>query len=122
MDLSHPAGGSVNNGINGDNFSLSYSWVDDVIDFIILEGCRTLLAKVDIHDAYCLEPVHALPFGLRSAPFIFNQFAEGWHWTLQHNHGVHFLLHYLDNFQLLVPPTPVSVTRTSALSNQSPPA
>ena len=35
---------------------------------------------------------------LRSAPFIFNQFAEGWHWILQHNHGVRFLLHYLDDF------------------------
>ena len=32
-----------------------------------------------------------LPFGLISAPFLFNQF-------LQHNHGVRHLLHYLDDF------------------------
>ena len=40
----------------------------------------------------------ALPLCQRSALFIFNQFAEGWHWILQHNHGIRFLLHYLDDF------------------------
>lgn len=117
VDLSHPAGYSVNDGINGDDFTLSYARVEDAIDFIMQEGRGTLLAKIDIRDAYRLVPVHpedrpllgmawkshffvdlALPFGLRSAPFIFNQFAEGWHWILQHNHGVRFLLHYLDDF------------------------
>ncbi len=90
---------------------------DDAIDFIMQEGRGTMLAKDDVRDAYRLVPIHpldrhllgmswnnklyvdlALPFGLRSAPFIFNQFAEGWHWTLQHNHGVRLLLHYLDDF------------------------
>ena len=110
MDLSHPAGGSVNNGIDGDDFSLSYTRVDDAIDLIMLEG-RGFLVKVDIRDAYRLVPVHAedrylleaqfyvdlaFPFGLcfpPHPPFIFNQFAEGWHWTLQHNHGIRFPLH-----------------------------
>ena len=117
VDLSHPAGNSVNDGIKGDDFTLSYARVDDAIDFIMQEGRGTLLAKIDIRDAYRLIPVHpddrpllgmawrsqffvdlALPSGLRSAPFIFNQFAEGWHWILQHNHGIRFLLHYLDDF------------------------
>ena len=110
VDLSHPAGGSVNNGIDGDDFSLSYTRVDDAIDLIMLEG-RGFLVKVDIRDAYRLVPVHAedrylleaqfyvdlaFPFGLcfpPHPPFIFNQFAEGWHWTLQHNHGIRFPLH-----------------------------
>lgn len=117
VDLSHPQGGSVNDGIDGDDFSLTYSRVDDAIDFIMQEGRGTLLAKVDIRDAYRLIPVHphdryllgmswdnqlyvdlALPFGLRSAPFIFNQFAEAWHWILHHNHGIRYLLHYLDDY------------------------
>lgn len=46
----------------------------------------------------------ALPFGLRSAPFIFNQFAEGWHGILQNNYTVRFLLHYLDNFLMASAP------------------
>ena len=85
-------------------FTLSYAQVDDAIDFIMHEGHGTLLAKIDIHDAYRLVPVHpedrpllgmawrshffvdlAFPLGLHSTPFIFNQFAEGWHWILQHN-------------------------------------
>lgn len=117
VDLSHPDGGSVNDGIDGDEFSLTYARVDDAIDFIMKEGPGTLLAKIDIRDAYRLVPIHienrrllgmewkghfyidlALPFGLRSAPFIFNQFAEGWHWILTHNYSVRFLLHYLDDF------------------------
>ena len=39
-----------------------------------------------------------LPFGLRSAPFLFNQLATAIHWSLQHNHCVCYLLHYLDDF------------------------
>ena len=117
VDLSHPSGGSVNDGISADDFSLSYSRVDEAIDFIMHEGRGTLLAKIDIRDAYRLLPMHphdryllgmawknqlyvdlAHAFGLRSAPCTFNRFAEGWHWILQHNHGVRLLLHYLDDF------------------------
>ena len=117
VDLSFPAGHSINDGINKEDFTLSYARVDDAVDFIIGEGRGTLLAKIDIRDAYRLIPIHpedrpllgmswnnnfyvdlALPFGLRSAPFIFNQFAEGWHWILQHNHDIRFLIHYLDDF------------------------
>ena len=39
-----------------------------------------------------------LTFGLRSAPFLFNQLADVIHWSLQPNHGVHHVLHYLDYF------------------------
>ena len=117
VDLSLPPGGSVNDGIDGNDFPLSYSRVDDAIDFIMQEGRGTLLAKVDIRDAYRLIPIHphdrhllgmswdnqlyvdlALPFGLRSAPFIFNQFAEAWLWILHHRHGIRYLLHYLDDY------------------------
>ena len=39
-----------------------------------------------------------LPFGLRSAPFLFNQLADAIHWILQNNYEVYYLLHYLDDF------------------------
>ena len=95
MDLSFPARHSVNDGIKREDFTLSYAHVVDAVNFIISEGCGTLLTKIDIRGAYRLIPIHpedrpllgiswndniyvdlALPFGLRSAPFIFNQFAS----------------------------------------------
>ena len=38
-----------------------------------------------------------LPFGLRSAPYLFNQLSIAIHWILQHSYGIHHLLHYLDD-------------------------
>ena len=46
----------------------------------------------------------ALPFGLRSAPFIFSSVADLLEWILRHNYGLNFLLHYLDDFNTLGPP------------------
>ena len=46
----------------------------------------------------------ALPFGLRSAPFIFSSVADLLEWILGHNYGLNFLLHYLDDFYTLGPP------------------
>ena len=78
-----------------------------------------LLAKIDIESAYCLVPVHPLdrplqavvwggavyvdpmlPFGLRSAPKIFN---AGLEWYLRHL-GVRYVFHYLDDFLVVGPP------------------
>ena len=58
VDLSFPQEASVNDGIDGTDFPLSYSRVDDAIDFIMREGHGTLLAKVNIRDAYRLIPIH----------------------------------------------------------------
>ena len=44
-----------------------------------------------------------LPFGLRSAPKLFNVLADLLSWILQ-NKGVSLLLHYLDDFLTLGPP------------------
>ena len=44
-----------------------------------------------------------LPFGLRSAPSILDNFASALHWILKHNYGA-TVLHYLDDFLLLGPP------------------
>ena len=86
VDLSHPAGYSINDGIPKDLCSLTYITVDTAIKHIITLGPGTLLAKLDIKSAFCLLLVHpgdrhllamrwnkqlyidtCLPFGLRSA-------------------------------------------------------
>ena len=53
---------------------------------------RSLLLSTSVLNDTCL------PFGLRSAPFIFNQLSVAIHWILQHKHPLSYLLHYLDDF------------------------
>ena len=72
------------------------------------------MAKVDLKNAFQLCPVHredwhllgictsfsfkCLPFGLRSAPYLFNMVAEAMEWILKHHFGIHHCFHYLDDF------------------------
>ena len=122
IDLSHPADHSVNDGIPKSLCSLSYITIDTAISNILELGQGTLLAKIDIKHAFRLLPVHpidchllamcwrnqifvdtCLPFGLRSAPKLFNILADLLSWILE-QHGVTRLLHYLDDFLLMGPP------------------
>ena len=43
----------------------------------------------------------ALPFGLRSAPYIFYSVADLGEWVLKQQYDGGFLLHYLDDFHTL---------------------
>ena len=52
VDLSFPKSHSVNDGIPKSLCSLSYNSVDDAIDHIIASGPHTLLAKIDIKNAF----------------------------------------------------------------------
>ena len=100
-DLSFPPGLSVNDGVDALLCSLSYTMVDHVAEVVVSLGVGALLAKVDIESAYRLIPVRPkdrplqamlwgdqmyvdpmLPFGLRSAPKIFNAVADALHWYL----------------------------------------
>ena len=84
----------------------------DIVKIIWGLGCGTLMAKVDVKTAYCMVPVHpddcyllgmqwegkpyidtALPFGLRSAPKIFNAFADAIVIMHQHCHVAASKLH-----------------------------
>ena len=122
IDLSHPQGYSVNDYIPKTLCSLSYITVNDAIDSIVELGPHTLLAKVDIKSAFRLLPVHpadrnllamewcnniyidgCLPFGLRSAPKLFNILADLLSWIAQQQ-GISQTLHYLDDFLLVGPP------------------
>ena len=124
LDLSSPQGASVNDGIPKDPFSMRYISVDDAIRSLVDIGPGALMAKLDVQAAYRNIPINVsdrhllgiywrdsfyvdlvLPFGLRSAPFIFDSVASAVHWILSHNYHVHPLFHYLDDFLTLGPPS-----------------
>ena len=121
-DLSHPPGHSVNDGIDSSLCSLSYVTVDTVAKTLGALGPGSLMAKVDIESAYRLIPVHPddrpllavewqgkvfcdglLPFGLRSAPKLFNAVADALEWCIRQE-GVEYLHHYLDDFIIIGSP------------------
>ena len=75
------------------------------------------MAKTDLRSAFRLIPIHPdnwhllgiywktqyfvdlyLPFGLRSAPYIFNQLSDALEWVLHHNYGLSNILHILNDF------------------------
>ena len=85
-------------------------------------GHHSLILKRDIKDAFRNIPIAphvqwllgftwdgkfyketCLPFGLATAPFIFNLFAEAFHWMLQSWLNWDLLQHYLDDFIAIIP-------------------
>ena len=116
MDLSSPEGVSVNDGIDSGLCSLKYATVDQAAELMLRLGRVALMAKADIEQAYRRIPVHpddrgllgmrfegatymdtVLPFGLRSAPKVFNAVANALVWVCRRQ-GVSNILHYLDDF------------------------
>ena len=98
--------------------SLLYLTVDEVADLVAKLGQSALLAKVDIESAYRPISVHPhdcpllavrwenqvfidpmLPFGLHSAPNIFNAVADALAW-----HLIPLIRHYIDDFTIIAPP------------------
>ena len=93
--------------------------VDDAARAVAKAGRGAFLSKADIKQAYRMVPVHpadrlllgmvweeslfvdsALPFGLRSAPKIFNALADALEWLIRQE-GVESVLHYLDDFLIV---------------------
>ena len=116
VDLSSPEDASVNDGIEKEICSLSYTSVDAVADKVLALGRGAMLAKMDIKQAYRMVPIHpqdrhllgmrwegkvyvdkTLPFGLRSAPIIFSALADALAWMMLRK-GVSFVDHYIDDF------------------------
>ena len=96
---------------------MKYCSIDDACTIINKLGPGALLSKIDLKDAFRLIPVQSsdwnllgicwrqkfyidtcLPFGLRSAPYLFNRLSTALHWILENIYGIEHLLHYLDDF------------------------
>ena len=120
--LSYPEGDSINDFIPKDAYTLQYVRVDDAIGILLSLGPGAYMAKTDLKSAFRLIPIHPddwhllgiywqsqfyvdlyLPFGLRSAPFLFNQFSDALEWILKHNYGLERVLHILDDFFIAEP-------------------
>ena len=123
--LSHPKSSStsVNANISKENYSSEYVKIDDAIKLIIQLGKGSYMAKTDICSAFRNVPVHpndwellgmhwkglyffdqVLPFGLRSAPYIFNQLSDALEWIAKTNYDLKHILHILDDFFVIEPP------------------
>ena len=95
--------------------------MDTAIDHITKLGSGALLAKMDIKSTFHLLPVHSadhhllamewnwgiyidtcLPFGLRSAPKLFNILTNLFSWLLDQQ-GASPTIHYLDDFLMMGP-------------------
>ena len=135
MDLSSPGGASVNDGIDPDRFTLHYITLDQVIRLVSKLGPGALMAKFDVEAAYRNVPVHpshrvgtkwrdqfyvdlVFPFGLRSAPFIFNSITDMVEWILVNSYQIPDLLHYLDDFITADPPQSLQCAHNLATAMQ----
>jgi len=92
-DLSSPEGTSVNDGISRTDFSLEYTTIDRLCP--VREADWHLLG---IHWEGQFYHDRVLPFGLRSAPYIFNCLAESVEWILRDSGRIRDIIHYLDDF------------------------
>ena len=100
-NLSWPRGSSVNDGIPDSEASILYEAFSCAVRDLIQAGPGSLFIKLDLEQAFRQIPVRvedwhllgfqwgkafyheiALSFGLRSAPYIFNLFAEALHWII----------------------------------------
>ena len=115
--LLYPEGASINDFIPKDPYSLQYVRVDCVISILKSLGPGSFMAKTDLKSPFRLIAIHPddwhllgmywkaqyfvylyLPFGLRSAPYIFNQLSDALQWVLHHNYGLSNILPILDDF------------------------
>ena len=99
VDLSSPKGASVNDGIEPEVCSARYTSVDAACKRVVAKGRGATLTKFDVEGAFRTVPVHpddrwllgmkwegkvyvdkVLPFGLRSAPKLYNAVPDALLW------------------------------------------
>ena len=99
--LSYPEEDSINDHIPKEPYSLQYVRVDNAITILRPLGPGSFMSKTDLKSTFLLMPIHPadwnllgiywqsqyyidlyLPFGLRSAPFLFNQISDALEWSL----------------------------------------
>lgn len=124
-DLSFPSGKSVNDHINQDWGTVRHPSLEQVLGIVASMGEGCVMLKRDFEDAYRHVPVSPidspllgfswrdkfyserfLPFGLRMSGYLFNLFAELFHWILElrlQPFGAQ-VVHYVDDFLIILPP------------------
>ena len=114
---------SVNAHISPSDYSLHYITVDNAISIIQNLGQGCFMSKLDIKSAFRNIPVHpldwellgmkwqgmyyfdtVLPFGLRSAPYLFDQFSCMLEWVIKTKLGIPYVIHILDDFFFVTKP------------------
>ena len=114
--MSTPEKANVNFGIKKKLCSQSYTSVDGIAERIVTLEKGSLLAKIDVKQAYRIVPIHpedrwllgmswegrvyvdkTLPFGLRFASLIFTGVANALVWLMKRE-GVSLVDHYFDDF------------------------
>ena len=119
---SYPEGDSLNDFIPKDPYAFQYVRLDDAIHILKSLGPGSFMAKTDLKSAFRLIPDHPdhwhllgiywqsqyyidlyLPFGLRSAPFLFNRLCDALERVLKNNYNVKNVIHILDDFFMAVP-------------------
>jgi hypothetical protein len=118
---SSPRGKSVNDGIDKAEFATSYENVSHAADWIREFGPGCSLIKMDIKEAYRIIPIHpvdqplqgvahegqlyfdrCLAFGNRASAGIFCRLADIVTWIAV-AHGIPAIIHYIDDFLMIVP-------------------
>ena len=126
--LSYPSdsANSINSGIPEEFGVIIYSGIEDAIAAVQQLGRGCTMIKRDFESAFRHIPVSPydspllgfhwenkfyaerfLPFGLRTAPYLFNLFAEVFHWILEDQlrkqNIAAQIIHYLDDFLIVIP-------------------
>ncbi|KAI2646043.1 enzymatic polyprotein [Labeo rohita] len=137
IDLSSPHGShipSINSIIPAPDFSMKYASIDQAISLIRKAGLGAWLSKADITSAFKVMPIHPefwrffgifwkgayyfavrLTFGCKSSPKIFDSLSEALCWILINNHKLPYVLHLLDDFLIITPPSTPSSLGLSTL-------
>ena len=121
--LSAPDGISVNDHIDPESVTLSYTTIDDAVRLAQQLGRGTLMAKIDLKKAFRQCPVRqadwhllglhwrgqyyydkCLPFGLRSSPYLFDTLATALEYIFRDQLNNTYIIHYLDDFLIAGPP------------------
>lgn len=128
--LSHPPSHSVNHHIPEKSSELKYTKFEEVLDMVRKGGRSSFILKRDVKDAFRNIPVAShirwlfgfswednfyvekcLSFGLCTAPYLFNLFAEALHWMMVSYLHWTLVCHYLDDFIYIIPASEVSSQR-----------
>jgi hypothetical protein len=138
-DLSYPKRSkhSTNAGIAPGSSAITYVQFDDITNMILRAGKGCFLFKKDVKDAFRIIPIapadrwllgfmwngvyykeNCLPFGLATAPILFNLFAEALHWILESFLLLQFLLHYLDDFIAALPKYEATAQRIQSFHDE----